>query len=44
MGGQGKYVYADVITMTDHAVKKGFADPKKLMVGGWSQGGLITYL
>lgn len=44
MGGQGKYDYADVISITDNAIKKGFADPKKLMVGGWSQGGLITYL
>lgn len=44
IGGQGVYDYADVITITDNAVKKGFADPKKLMVGGWSQGGLLTYL
>ncbi|KAL6416014.1 putative peptidase s9 prolyl oligopeptidase active site domain protein [Ilyonectria robusta] len=44
MGGQGKYDYADVISITDNAINKGFADPKKLIVGGWSQGGLITYL
>ncbi|SPO06036.1 related to peptidase yuxL [Cephalotrichum gorgonifer] len=44
MGGQGKYDYADVISITDNAIKRGFADPKKLIVGGWSQGGLITYL
>lgn len=44
MGGQGKYDYADVISITDNAIKKGFADAKKLIVGGWSQGGLITYL
>ncbi|KAK7415947.1 hypothetical protein QQX98_005520 [Neonectria punicea] len=44
MGGQGKYDYADVISITDNAIKKGFANPQKLMVGGWSQGGLITYL
>ncbi|KAF4450226.1 peptidase yuxL [Fusarium albosuccineum] len=44
MGGQGKYDYADVISITDKAINKKFADPKKLMVGGWSQGGLITYL
>lgn len=44
MGGQGKYDYADVISITDNAIKKGFADPKKLIVGGWSQGGLLTYL
>ncbi|KAH7213047.1 Alpha/Beta hydrolase protein [Fusarium oxysporum] len=44
MGGQGKYDYADVVAITDNAIKKGFADPKKLIVGGWSQGGLLTYL
>ncbi|KAF4339121.1 peptidase yuxL [Fusarium beomiforme] len=44
IGGQGKYDYADVVAITDNAIKKGFADPKKLIVGGWSQGGLLTYL
>ncbi|SPJ78280.1 related to peptidase yuxL [Fusarium torulosum] len=44
MGGQGKYDYADVISITDNAIKEGFADSKKLIVGGWSQGGLITYI
>ena len=44
VGGQGKYDYDDVIAITDNAVKKNFADGKKLLVGGWSQGGLLTYL
>ncbi|RGP78783.1 peptidase yuxl [Fusarium longipes] len=44
IGGQGIYDYADIITLTDHAISKGFADPKKLVVGGWSQGGLLAYL
>ncbi|KAM5349818.1 hypothetical protein ACJ41O_006323 [Fusarium nematophilum] len=44
MGGQGKYDYADVVSITGNAVKKGFANPQKLIVGGWSQGGLMTYL
>ncbi|WXC66051.1 hypothetical protein SNK03_011836 [Fusarium graminearum] len=44
IGGQGVYDFADVITITDNAIKKGFADSEKLMVGGWSQGGLLTYL
>ncbi|XEV06092.1 hypothetical protein FSHL1_011379 [Fusarium sambucinum] len=44
IGGQGVYDYADVVTITDSAIRKGFADPKRLMVGGWSQGGLLTYL
>ncbi|OAA82647.1 WD40/YVTN repeat-like-containing domain protein [Akanthomyces lecanii RCEF 1005] len=42
--GVGKYDYSDVITITDHAVKQGFANPKRLMVGGWSQGGYLAYL
>lgn len=44
VGGQGKYDYADVVSITDNAIKLGFADPKRLIVGGWSQGGLLTYL
>ncbi|KAJ4136512.1 hypothetical protein NW768_004127 [Fusarium equiseti] len=44
VGGQGKYDYQDIMTITDAAIKKGFADPERLMVGGWSQGGLLTYL
>lgn len=43
-GGQGVYDYADVVSVTDHAVSKGYADPTRLMVGGWSQGGFLTYL
>jgi dipeptidyl aminopeptidase/acylaminoacyl peptidase len=43
-GGVGKYDYADVISITDDAVNKGFADGKKLIVGGWSQGGLLSYM
>ncbi|KAH7159604.1 Alpha/Beta hydrolase protein [Dactylonectria estremocensis] len=43
-GGQGKYDYADIVSITDNAIKRGFANGEKLMVGGWSQGGLITYL
>lgn len=43
-GGAGKYDYADVISITDDAIKKGFADSKKLIVGGWSQGGFLSYL
>jgi dipeptidyl aminopeptidase/acylaminoacyl peptidase len=44
VGGLGKYDYADIIALTDNAIKKGFANGKKLMVGGWSQGGYLTYL
>lgn len=42
--GIGSFDYEDVISVTDHAVKAGFADPKRLMVGYWSQGGYLSYL
>lgn len=42
--GIGSFDYEDVISMTDHAIKAGFADPKRLMVGYWSQGGYLSYL
>ncbi|OAQ61056.1 acylamino-acid-releasing enzyme [Pochonia chlamydosporia 170] len=44
LGGVGVHDYADVITVTDNAVKLGLADPKRLLVGGYSQGGFLTYL
>lgn len=33
---------ADVIAGIDHAIQMGVADPERLGVGGWSQGGIIT--
>ncbi len=42
--GIGTFDYEDVIAATDHAIKSGFADPKRLMVGFWSQGGYLSYL
>lgn len=42
--GHGKENYDDIITLTDNAVRNGFADSKRLLVGGWSMGGLLTYL
>jgi dipeptidyl aminopeptidase/acylaminoacyl peptidase len=33
---------ADVIAGMDHAIELGYADPERLGVGGWSQGGIIT--
>lgn len=42
--GMGGYAYDDVIAITDNAVKKGFADSKRLLVGGWSGGGLLSFL
>lgn len=42
--GVGKYDYEDVVTLTDYAIKQGLADADRLLVGGWSQGGYLTYL
>lgn len=42
--GVGTYDYSDVISLTNAAVTSGLADAKRLMVGGWSQGGYLTYL
>lgn len=33
---------ADVIAGIDHVIRLGLADPDRLGVGGWSQGGIIT--
>jgi dipeptidyl aminopeptidase/acylaminoacyl peptidase len=32
----------DVIAAVDHAVERGWADPERLGVGGWSYGGITT--
>lgn len=42
--GYGLYDQPDIIAMTQHAVEKGLADPDHLGVGGWSQGGYLSYL
>lgn len=42
--GIGTFDYEDVISITDSAIKQGFADPKRLLVGYWSQGGYLGYL
>ncbi len=33
---------ADLLAGVDYAVAQGFADPKRLGIGGWSYGGLLT--
>lgn len=42
--GLGKYAYEDVIAVTNDAVKRGYADSKRLLVGGWSAGGMLSLL
>lgn len=32
----------DVLASVDHAVAQGIADPKRLVLGGWSYGGMLT--
>jgi dipeptidyl aminopeptidase/acylaminoacyl peptidase len=32
----------DVMTMVDAAIERGIADPERLAIGGWSQGGFMT--
>lgn len=36
--------YHDIVSITDDAVKRGYADPERLMVGGWSNGGLLAHI
>lgn len=43
-GGCGIYDHADIISITQKAVEKGFADKDRLLVAGWSQGGFLSYM
>ncbi|RMY45826.1 hypothetical protein D0863_15964, partial [Hortaea werneckii] len=43
-GGSGQEGYEDVMTMTTHAIREGYVDPARVGVGGWSQGGFLSYL
>jgi dipeptidyl aminopeptidase/acylaminoacyl peptidase len=43
-GACGVKDYEDVITLTQHAVELGYADPEKLVISGWSQGGFHAYM
>ncbi|KAM3417971.1 hypothetical protein BST61_g6183 [Cercospora zeina] len=42
--GCGKYDWEDVVTITNHAISLNYADQERLVVGGISQGGFLTYL
>ncbi|RMZ04842.1 hypothetical protein D0862_05182 [Hortaea werneckii] len=44
LGGSGREGYEDVITLTSHAIREGYVDPARVGVGGWSQGGFLSYL
>jgi len=32
----------DILGASDHLVKEGISDPKRLAIGGWSYGGILT--
>ncbi len=38
----GEKDYEDVLASVDYVIERGFADPDRLGVGGWSYGGLLT--
>ncbi|KAH8887749.1 putative acylamino-acid-releasing enzyme [Thozetella sp. PMI_491] len=43
-GGMGLYDEPDVVAITQHAIEQGLADKNRLVIGGWSQGGFLSYL
>ncbi|KAI9692659.1 MAG: hypothetical protein M1820_009493 [Bogoriella megaspora] len=44
INGTGKHDYSDIITITQCAIDRGFADKERLVVGGWSHGGFLAGL
>jgi dipeptidyl aminopeptidase/acylaminoacyl peptidase len=38
----GERDYEDVMAAVDHAIERGWSDPERLGVGGWSYGGMLT--
>ena len=40
--GMGTVEWDDVMAATDAVVERGIADPARLGIGGWSQGGFLT--
>lgn len=43
-GGMGTVDYDDIISLIDHGIKEGLVDKERIVVGGLSQGGFLTYL
>lgn len=40
----GKKDYGDIITVLRYAVSTGHVDMERVAIGGWSQGGFLSYL
>lgn len=43
-GRTGIEDYSDVITFVEEAISRGLVDENRLVIGGWSQGGFMSYL
>ena len=43
-GQVGTVEYEDILALVQKGVDDGFIDPEHIVVGGWSQGGFLTYL
>ena len=43
-GGMGTTDYSDIITLLKQCIHKGKIDPERVAIGGWSQGGFLSYL
>ncbi|MCW5882321.1 MAG: S9 family peptidase, partial [Anaerolineae bacterium] len=41
-GGVGEGDFSDILSAIDAAIERGIADPDRLAIGGWSQGGFMT--
>lgn len=42
-GGAGTVDYTDCIDVLRYSIAKGWVDPSRVAIGGWSQGGFLSY-